>query len=124
MYQIIFSDASNAELRDLPKELQLEILSEFDVLPEDLGQLDPNRYGRLERDGRTLYRYRAKDYRLYFEAGEQGILIHRVLHKNTLGDFLFRSSLSLSEDEKLQERPEFWRMIDGQDEPGTAGPKG
>jgi len=113
MYQIIFSDASSTELRDLPKDLQLDILSEFDVLPDDLTKLDPDKYGRLEREGRTIYRYRAKDYRLYFEAGEKGILIHRVLHKNTLRDFLFRSSLPLTEDESLQQRPEFWQMIDG-----------
>lgn len=113
MYQIIFSDAASAELRDLPKDLQLDILAEFNVLPQDLDQLDPDRFGRLELDGRTLHRYRAKDYRIYFEAGEQGILIHRVLSKNTMRDFFFRSGIPLAEDEELQKQPAFWQMIDG-----------
>ncbi len=113
MYQIIFSDASTAELKDLPKDLQLDILAEFHVLPPGLNQLDPERYGKLERDGRTLYRYRAKDYRIYFEAGEKGILIHRVLNKNTMRDFFFRSGIPQAEDEDLQKQPAFWQMIDG-----------
>ena len=113
MFQIIFNDRSAAELANLPKLLQLQILSEFNFLPEDLENTDPEKFGTLKRKGRHLYRYRTKEYRIYFERTEAGMLIHRVLHKNTLKDFLFRTKLPMAEDEVLQKIPEFWELIDG-----------
>jgi hypothetical protein len=91
VFQIIFNDRSAGELAHLPKLLQLQILSEFNFLPEDL----------------------EKEYRIYFERTEAGLLIHRVLHKNTIKDFLFRTKLPMAEDEMLQKVPEFWELIDG-----------
>lgn len=96
----------------LPKELQLELLSEFHFLPEDLGSLAAEGFGRVTRGGRTLHRYRVKDYRIYFERHEEGLLIHRVLHKNTIRDFLFRSNLPLDdEDGGLADTKDFWKLI-------------
>src|SRR5260370_4465077 len=89
--------------RSLPKRLQLELLTEFQILPEDLEHLDSERFGVIERDGKKLYRYRAKDYRIYFAKADEGIKVHRVLHKNTFRDFLFRSKLPVSEDAQLGE---------------------
>ena len=114
MFQIIFNDRSAGELALLPKTLQLQILSEFNFLPEDLDKADPEKFGKLQRAKRNLYRYRTKEYRIYFERIEAGLLIHRVLHKNTLKDFLFRTKLPTGEDEILQKVPEFWELIDGQ----------
>jgi mRNA-degrading endonuclease RelE of RelBE toxin-antitoxin system len=113
VFQIIFNDRSTAELAQLPKLLQLQILSEFNFLPEDLDKADPEKFGKLHREKRNLYRYRTKEYRIYFERTDAGILIHRVLHKNTLKDFLFRTKLPMAEDEVLQKVPEFWELIDG-----------
>jgi mRNA-degrading endonuclease RelE of RelBE toxin-antitoxin system len=112
MFQIIFNELSAAEMSRLPKELQLELLAEFHVLPEDLEQLDGKKFGRIEREGKSLYRYRAKDYRIYFERTAEGITIHRVLHKNTIRDFLYRSKLPMAEDEQLGRAKEFWELIE------------
>jgi mRNA-degrading endonuclease RelE of RelBE toxin-antitoxin system len=112
MIQIVFNDLSAAEMAALPKLLQLEILGEFHVLPDDLENLDPKRFGKVVRDQRTLYRYRAGDYRIYFEAHEGGILVRRVLSKNTIRDFLFRTSLPMTEDDELAGHHEFWQLID------------
>lgn len=112
MYQIVFNEISAAEMAALPKDLQLDLLAEFAVLPDNLDDLDPARFGALERDGKKLYRYRAKDHRLYFERSAEGITVHRVLHKNSLRDFLFRSRLSLGEDEELSKRDDFWKLIE------------
>ena len=101
MFQIIFNELSAAEISALPKRLQLELLTEFQILPEDLEHLDSERFGVIERDGKKLYRYRAKDYRIYFAKADEGINVHRVLHKNTFRDFLFRSKLPVSEDAHL-----------------------
>ncbi len=114
MFQIVFNDRSAAELAHLPKVLQLQILSEFNFLPEDLETADPEKFGKLRSENRELYRYRTKDYRIYFERIDAGLLIHRVLHRNTLKDFLFRTNLPMAEDEILQKVPEFWELIDGQ----------
>lgn len=112
MFQIIFNELSAAEMSALPKALQLDLLSEFQILPEDLEQLDNNRFGLLEREGKKLYRYRARDYRIYFEKTREGITVHRVLHKNTLRDFLFRTKLPTGEDEQLKKTREFWKLIE------------
>ena len=68
---------------------------------------------RLQRGGRKLHRCRAKDYRIYFEKHPEGVLIHRVLHKNTIRDFLFRSNLPMDEeDEQLGGAKGFWKLIE------------
>jgi mRNA-degrading endonuclease RelE of RelBE toxin-antitoxin system len=112
MFQIIFNELSAAELSSLPKKMQLDLLAEFQILPEDLDHLDSKRFGVIERQGRKLYRYRAKDYRIYFAKTNEGIKIHRVLHKNTFRDFLFRSKLPVSEDAQLGQAREFWKLIE------------
>ncbi len=112
MFQIVFNELSAAEISALPKSLQLELLAEFQILPEDLDRLDSKRFGVIEREGKKLYRYRAKDYRIYFDKRVEGITIHRVLHKNTLRDFLFRSKLPIAEDAQLGETREFWKLIE------------
>jgi mRNA-degrading endonuclease RelE of RelBE toxin-antitoxin system len=111
-FQIIFNPTSAAELARMPKELQLQILGDFRGIPLEVMSTDLEHFGRLERTGRTLHRFRIGDYRVYFERHELGIVIHRILNRNTLKDFLFRSSLPTGEDEALQENPKFWELIE------------
>jgi len=49
MFQIIFNELSAAEMSVLPKELQLDLLAEFQILPEDLKKLDGSKFGKIER---------------------------------------------------------------------------
>ena len=112
MFQIIFNELSAAEISALPKKLQLELLAEFQILPEDLDRLNSERFGVIQREGKKLYRYRAKDYRIYFAKTDEGIRVHRVLHKNTFRDFLFRSKLPMAEDDQLGKNREFWKLIE------------
>lgn len=113
MFQIIFNAISAAEMSSIPKMLQLDLLSEFHVLPEELETVNPDKFGVLERDGQRLYRYRASDYRIYFARTSEGIVVHRVLHKNTIRDFLFRSKLPMpEEDAALGAKREFWQLIE------------
>jgi len=111
-FQIIFNPTSAAELGKMPKELQLQILGEFRGLPQQVMNTELERFGKLERKGKTLYRFGLGDYRVYFERHKLGVVVHRILSKNTLKDFLFRSSLPTGEDEALQENPKFWDLID------------
>src|SRR5437764_13735822 len=92
MFQIIFNELSAAELSALPKKMQLDLLEQFQILPEDLDRLDAKHFGVIEREGKKLYRYRAKDYRIYFAKTDEGIKVHRVLNKNTFRYYLFPSN--------------------------------
>jgi len=73
---------------------------------------DLEHFGKLERNGKILHRFRIGDYRIYFERHELGVVVHRILSKNTLKDFLYRSSLPVKEDEALQQNPKFWDLIE------------
>lgn len=114
VFQVIFNEISAAEISQLDTLVQLELLTEFKVTPEDLKKLDGERFGRMERDGRALFRYRAKGYRIYFEVVETGVRVHRVLHKNSLQDFLFRNGSKIAghEDEVLAHSKSFWKLIE------------
>ena len=111
-FQIIFNPTSAAELARMPKDLQLRILGEFRGLPQQVMQTELDQFGKLERGGRTLHRFRVGDYRVYFERHELGLVVHRILNRNTLKDFLFRSGLKVAEDAALQQNPKFWELIE------------
>jgi len=111
-FQIIFNPTSAAELARMPKELQLQILGEFRGLPQQVMTTELDAFGRLERGGRTLHRFRVGDYRVYFERHDLGLVVHRILSRHTLKDFFYRSGLKTGEDETLQENPKFWDLIE------------
>lgn len=112
-FQIIFNPTSAAELAKMPKDLQLYVLGEFRGIPQEVLTTELERFGKLERHGKILHRLRLGDYRVYFERHELGVVVHRILNRNTLKDFAYRSSLPLAdEDEALQQNPKFWKLIE------------
>ena len=111
-FQIIFNPISAAELAKMPRELQLYILGEFRGLPQEVLTTDLEHFGKLERGGLSLHRFRLGDYRVYFERHELGLVVHRILSRHTLKDFFFRSGLKMPEDEALQQNPKFWELIE------------
>ena len=118
MFQVIFNEISAAEISQLDTLSQLELLDEFQVSPDDLEDFDKNDedapFGVIEREGKTLYRYRAQDLRVYFEVTDtnEAIIVHRVLNRNTFTDFLFRATNLSMEDAALGESKHFWELID------------
>ena len=110
-FQIVFTPTAAAELARMPKELQLQILGDFRGLPQQVLGTELDEFGKLEQGGRILHRFRVGDYRVYFERHELGVLVHRILSRHTLKDFLFRSGLKSGEDQTLQENPKFWELI-------------
>lgn len=112
IFQIIFNPTSAGELAGMPKDLQLQVLGEFRGVPSEVLSNELDRFGKLRRAGKTLHRFRIGDFRVYFERHELGLVVHRILHRNTLKDFRFRSNLPMAEDEALQENPRFWELID------------
>ncbi len=115
MGQIIFNTISAAEISALPKLQQLDLLAEFKVNPEELKKpenLDGERFGVLEREGKTLYRYRANDMRIYFSCEGDAVVVHRVLHRNTFQDFMYRGGMPVAEDDALARSTSFWALIE------------
>src|SRR5881409_2621660 len=119
-FQIIFNPTSAVELAKMPKELQLHILGEFRGLPQEVMKSDLERFGKLERNGKIVHRFRLGDYRVYFERHELGVVVHRILNRNSLKDFLYRSNLPLGEDAALQDNPKFWDLIESARNHSTA----
>ena len=112
MFQIVFNEISAAEISALDTLEQLELLEEFRVTEADLDGSGSDKYGRIERDGHVLYRFRSKGYRFYFEVKDGSVIVHRILHKGTLTDFLYRSNMPLAEDEAVAGSKHFWKLID------------
>src|SRR5262245_23798655 len=111
-FQINFNPTSAAELARMPKELQLHILGEFRGLPQQVMQTELDQFGKLERAGRTLHRFRVGDYRVYFERHDLGVVVHRILSRHTLTDFLYRSGMKIHEEDALQQNPKVWQIIE------------
>ena len=114
MLQIVFNEISASELSRLPTPVQFTLLEALNIQPEDVDQNRiEQRFGVIVRGAGKLYRCRAGDYRIYFAVEDSHVNVHRVLHGNTLKDFLFRSNLgSAGEDEVLGESKSFWKLIE------------
>ena len=113
MHQIVFNEISAREVSAIPTLDQLELVNGFQV-DDDCLNGENAQYGVVEREGRKIYRYRSKDYRVYFTMEEGKVIVQRVLHADSLKDFLFRSGMGSngSEDQRLGESRSFWRLID------------
>lgn len=113
VHQIVFNEISAGEVSAVPTLEQLELISGFQVDDDFLtGEKDDPRFGVIEKDGRRIFRYRSKDYRIYFTLEDGVVVVQRVLHADSLKDFLFRSGMGGSEDQKLGSSRSFWKLID------------
>lgn len=120
MQQIAFNEISAAEVSAIPTAKQLQLFFSFNVDEDCLnGNPKDDRFGVVERAGRRIYRFRSDDgYRIYFtveknEEGDHVVVVQRVLHADSLKDFLFRSGMgSDNEDSKLSNSRSFWKLID------------
>ena len=67
----------------MPKELQLQILGEFRGLPQQVMQTELDQFGKLERNGRILHRFRVGDYRVIYaiDDSNRAVYILAVGHR-------------------------------------------
>ena len=69
MHQIVFNEISAAEVSLIPTLEALELFSAFRVDEGTLNGVSTAEasaaFGLVERDGRTIYRFRSRDYRIY-----------------------------------------------------------
>ena len=112
MFQVNFSEQSINELNQLDTRTQLMLVEIFSNLTQDQLDSPGDDVGRFSRNGRTYYRVRAGDFRIYFEQEKEGLFAHYILHKNTLSDFVFRFKLPVTEEFMIEQHDSFWKYLE------------
>lgn len=112
MHQIAFNEISAAEVSAIPTMEQLKLFFAFKVDEEMLrNPAADSEYGVIERNGKTIYRFRTEKYRIYFTLENGVVIVQRVLQADTLSDFFYRAGVG-SEDQKLCKSRSFWKLIE------------
>lgn len=113
MFQVTFSEQSMRELNQLGKLQQMELVEQITKLtPGDLKN-PKGALGVFNRGGRTFFRIRAGDYRVYFEKiDDETLLSHYILHHNTMADIAFRNGMPVSEETLLEQKQSFWKYLE------------
>ena len=112
MFQVTFSDQSLAELSKLPTLEQLEVIGPLSRLAESSLKNPREPLGSFSRKGKTVFRLRSGDYRMYFQRSGQTLHTVCILHKNTLTDFIYRTKLPVSEEQLVEQHSSFWKYIE------------
>jgi len=110
---IVFNEISAREIPSLPTLQQLESLSEFRVYSERPRKPETTNVS-ASWSARTFFIplpvQRPPDF---FSVEELKVLVHRVLHKNSFRDFLYRGGMKVrDEDEALSDAGGIWELID------------
>ena len=113
MYQVNFSDQAIAELNKIDKLTQLELIDAFSSLTAATLKKGRADIGHFRRKGKTYYRLRSGDYRIYFEVSAGDTLYaHYLLHHHTLTDFVMRMKLPMTEEQIIEQHKSFWKYLE------------
>ncbi|MDR2983073.1 MAG: cytotoxic translational repressor of toxin-antitoxin stability system [Puniceicoccales bacterium] len=100
-----------AEMNKLGTLEQMELI-------EIISSITPERIkndrviGIFQREGKTFYRIRFNDFRIYFEIQDEILHCDFILHKHSLADFVFRMKLPLTEEQQIEQDQSFWKYLD------------
>lgn len=112
MFQVNFSNRAITELNKLGKMEQMEVMESLgSVTPKRLAE-DTAEIGRFERDGGTLYRLRVDEWRVYFKTDADRIIVQFLLHKRSIGDFVVRFKLPVSDEAEIEKHKSFRDYLD------------
>lgn len=112
MFQVNFSEQSMSELNQLDTRSQMMLVEIFSNLKQEQLDHPTDDIGRFNRNGKTYYRVRAGEFRIYFEQDKDSLFAHYILHKNTLSDFVFRFKLPVSEEFMIEQHDSFWKYLE------------
>ena len=112
MFQVNFSEQSMHELNQLDTRSQMMLVEVVSTLKHEQLENPNEELGRFHRNGKTYYRVRAGDFRIYFEQEGDALFAHYILHKNTLTDFIFRFKLPFTEEFMLEKEDSFWKYLE------------
>ena len=112
MFQVNFSEQSMNELNQLDTRSQMTLIETFSNLTQEQLDHPDDAIGQFNRNGKTFYRVRAGEFRIYFEQEKNGLFAHYILHKNTLSDFVFRFKLPITEEFMIEQHDSFWKYLE------------
>ncbi|MGB0409498.1 MAG: type II toxin-antitoxin system RelE family toxin [Opitutales bacterium] len=112
MFQVNFSEQSMHELNQLDTRSQMMLVEVVSTLTQEQLDHPSEELGRFHRNGKTFYRVRAGEFRIYFEQEGDALYAHYILHKNTLTDFIFRSKLPVTEEFIAEQEDSFWKYLE------------
>ena len=76
MFQVTFSEQSLSILEELSRSEQLEVIERMSSLGNSIVSGEGSNLGKFSRKGKTIYRMRFGDLRIYFEKYQLQFLIH------------------------------------------------
>lgn len=112
MFQVNFSNRAISELNKLGKLDQMEIMEALGTVTPARLKEDTADIGRFERDGRMLYRLRTGDFRVYFETESERLVVQFLLHKRSIGDFVVRFKLPVTDEAEIEKHKSFRDYLD------------
>lgn len=112
MFQVTFSEQSLKELNLLSQTDQLHLMDKLSSLTSAILSGENSSVGTFVRNGKTFYRLRIDDLRVYFEKIEISLHCHFILQKNSLNDFLVRCKMPSSDDAILENHQSFWEYLE------------
>lgn len=112
MYQVTFSDQSMSELNQLEIDMQMPLVEKLSNLTREDFDRNQEDLAKFSRDGKTFYRLRAGEYRIYFELNGETLFSHFILHQHSLADFVFRFKLPYTEDTLIEQHQSFWKYLE------------
>lgn len=112
MNELSFSDQAIKELNKLSTLEQMPIIDALSTIPPEDLLKKKNKYGAFSRDGKTYYRLREGELRIYFTEEKGGIHCSYILHKHSITDFAFRSKFPVKEEHLIEQDKNFWEYLD------------
>ena len=112
MYQVTFSQQSLSVLNGLPQINQLTIVDELSSLSNSILKENSTHISQFIRKGKSFYRIRLGELRVYFEKVENSLHCHYILPKNTFNDFLFRCNFPASNEMAMERHQGFWDYLE------------
>lgn len=112
MNQLNFSDQATAELNKLPSLEQMPIIDALTNISVEELKKNKSAYGAFAREGKTYYRLREGELRIYFTIYGDEIFCSHILHKHSITDFAFRAKLPLKEEHLIEQDKNFWEYLD------------
>jgi hypothetical protein len=112
MRQVTFSSQSLDVISSIPQMEQLSLVEKLSSLSGDILLEKRADIGKFARKGKTYYRVRLDDFRVYIERNESALHCQYILEKNSFQDFMVRCNLPSSEESVIEKHQSFWDYLD------------
>jgi hypothetical protein len=112
MRQVTFSSQSLDVISSIPQIEQLSLVEKLSSLSGDILLEKRADIGKFTRKGKTYYRVRLDDFRVYIERNEVALHCQYILEKNSFQDFMIRCNLPSTEESVIEKHQRFWDYLD------------